>query len=115
MDKAQVYQQLKTDHWDHVHNWAGIEAIIEKVSQHTKCSVEELREIMREIETEHPKPKKRQAWRNVEFTKPCRTCGTVIGFARTDNGKLMPVNLNDFSTHWACEKPGKPKRKESRE
>ena len=54
-------------------------------------------------------------FRNVEFRKPCRTCGTMIGFARTDNGKLMPVNLNDFSTHWACEKPGKPKRKEPRE
>lgn len=111
MDREHIYQQLKTDHWDHVHNWHGIEAIIEKVARHTQCSVAELREMMREIEAKHPKPKKRKTWRNVEFKKPCRTCGTVIGFARTDKGKLMPVNLLDYTTHWDCEKPGKPKKK----
>lgn len=111
MDRAEVYQQLKTDHWDHVHNWAGVEAIIEKVSRYTDCSVDALREMMREIEAKHPKSKKKQTWRHVEFTKPCRTCGTVIGFARTDKGNMMPVNLHDFTTHWACEKPSKPKKK----
>lgn len=58
MDRTKVYQQLKTDHWDHVHNWTGIEAIIEKVSRHTKRSVAELRQMMREIERKYPKPKK---------------------------------------------------------
>lgn len=111
MDREQVMYQLKVDHYDHVHNWAGIEAIIEKVSRHTQCSVDDLREMMREIEVKHPKPKKKRAWRNIEFKKPCRTCGRVIGFSRTDKGNLMPVNLDDFTTHWACEKPGKPKKK----
>ena len=56
-----------------------------------------------------------QQWKNVEFCKPCRTCGKVIGFARTDNNKLMPVNLEDYTTHWPCEKPSKTAEKISKE
>ena len=107
-----IVDELKTKHWDHVHNWVEIEKRIDTVAKCLGCSVETLREVMRHIEKAYPKPirKKRKAWRNVEYKKPCRTCGTVIGFARTDKGNMMPVDLNDFSTHWGCEKPGKRKK-----
>ena len=108
MDREQVYQELRIDHWEQVYNWNDVEALIEVAARRAGCSVDELRQIMREIEKKHPKPRK---WRQVEFTKPCRTCGKLIGFARTDAGNLMPVNLNDYTTHWGCEKPGKPKKK----
>ena len=62
MDKAQVYQALKVDHWDHVHNWEYVEAIIEKVCQHTGCSVAELRQMMREIERKYLKPKPKEEY-----------------------------------------------------
>lgn len=116
MNRDEAYEALKTEHWDDVHNWVGIEAIIDKISQHTKCSVEELREMMRDIEAKHPKrqKKKPQTWRRVLYKRPCRTCGELIGFAETEQGNVMPVNLHDFTTHWACEKPGKPKKKKDR-
>lgn len=115
MDREQIYQELLKDHWEHVYNWDAIEARIEVAARRAKCSVETLREIMREIEQKYPKPKpKRKRWRDVEYTKPCRTCGTLIGFARTRKNKMMPVNLHDFTTHWGCEKPGKKKKQKAK-
>ena len=113
--REELIHQLKTEHWDSAGNWDFIEENIENVTRLLRCDVEMLQEIMREIEGQFPDPekekKKPQTWRQVEFRKPCRTCGVVIGFARTDAGNLMPVNLHDFTNHWNCEKPGKPKKK----
>ena len=83
MDREQVYQELKADHWDKVYNWNAIELKIDTAARRAGCTVDELRVMMREIESKYPKLK-RKTWRNIEFKKPCRTCGTVIGFARTD-------------------------------
>ena len=110
-----LHYDLLHDHWEHDYDWSDIEAIIDTIARQYKCSVSDVRAGMKIIEQQHPKPKKkRKTWRNIEFKKPCRTCGAVIGFARTDAGKLMPVNLNDFTTHWSCEKPGKPKKKKGK-
>ena len=100
---------LYYDHWAHVFNWAGLS--IDKLAQMYNCTMDDVRRSMAAIAKEHPKPKPVQKWKHIESRGPCRTCGRVIGFARTRNGKLMPVNLKDFSTHWGCEKPGKRKKK----
>ena len=76
--------------------------------------IEYLRENDGEIIGVSKPPKKRKTWRVVKYKKPCRTCGQLIGFAETKNGNVMPVNLHDFTTHWGCEKPGKPKKKKGR-
>ena len=114
MDKEQVYQELKTDHWMQVYNWGAVEAKIDAVARYMCCSVEELREMMHEIAEKYPKPRspkrKPKTWRDIAYERKCRTCGQRIGFARTENGKLMPVNLLDHTTHWGCEKPGKRKK-----
>lgn len=111
MNRNQVSELLRSKHYNHAGNWRAVEANIESVCRYVECSVDELREIMQEIESAvHPDPNPK-VWRNVEFKRKCRTCGEVIGFARTENGKLMPVNLMDKSTHWGCEKPGKRKKK----
>lgn len=112
--KDEIYQELKTAHWELVYNWNAVESKIDAAARRADCSVDELRQMMRDIETKYPKPqpkKKRKTWRNIAFKSSCRTCGTLIGFARTDKGKFMPVNLHDFTTHWGCEKPGKRKKK----
>lgn len=96
------YEEMLNDHWLHQFSWHGLD--VDKVAKRHKCLANEVRAVMRGIEQKHPRK-----WLNVEFKRPCRTCGKVIGFSRTKSGKLMPVNLDDFTTHWACEKPGKRK------
>ena len=110
MDRAQIEYELRVEHWLEVYNWDAVEARIEVAARRAKCSVETMREIMREIEQKYPKPKKKKTWRNIKYKKPCRTCGQLIGFAETKNGNMMQVNLLDFTTHWDCEKPGKKKK-----
>ena len=101
---------LYRDHWVQRYNWSGLS--IGKLAEMYNCTMDDVRQTMAAIATEHPKPKPAQKWRHIEFRKPCRTCKRVIGFARTAKGAFMPVNLDDFTTHWGCEKPGKAKIKE---
>lgn len=103
-----MHVELLDDHWLHGYNWAGLS--IDILAKRYNVSVDEIETAMGRIAAENPKPKPK-TWRNIEFTKPCRTCGEVIGFARTEKGKFMPVNLLDRTTHWGCEKPGKRKKK----
>lgn len=110
-EREQIYETLKAKHYNHAGNWRDVEANLEAVSRYVGCSVDVLREIMQEIEAEARPAPVRKVWRNIESRKKCRTCGEVIGFAKTENGKLMPVNLLDGSTHWGCEKPGKRKKR----
>lgn len=109
MNRVQISELLKVKHYNHAGNFRDVEASIESVCRYVGCSVDELREIMREIEAV-ARPVSRKTWRNIEFRRKCRTCGQLIGFARTDADKLMPVNLLDGTTHWTCEKPGKRKK-----
>ena len=109
-----MHDELLNAHWLDQFSWDGLS--VARLAVRYKCEPSQVSLAMAEIEKSYPKPKSTQTWKDIAFRKPCRTCGRVIGFAWTAKGKLMPVNLDDFTTHWNCEKPGKAKkRKEGKE
>lgn len=109
--KDEIYESLKTGHWDSVFNWQFVYQNIERVAAYFHCTEKLIYRLAAEIEKKHPKPPPKKTWTDIAFKRKCRTCGELIGFSRTAKGNFMPVNLHDKSTHWACEKPRKSKRK----
>lgn len=72
-------RELYYDHWKHIYNWIGVDK--EVLAKLHSCSVSDVEEIMREIETKHPKPNKTKDEKLADMNPNgghCRSCGAPI-------------------------------------
>ncbi|MDE0316406.1 MAG: hypothetical protein OXM61_16075 [Candidatus Poribacteria bacterium] len=72
MHSEQIKNDLYTNHWQHTYSWHGVK--MSKLADHYNCSIDDIRALMIDVQTAHPKPK------SAANQTTCKTCGAPIVF-----------------------------------